>query len=204
MHRDNCADVGNRGAQSQNFLDHLGTVGRNHFSSRVADDVGGLLGSAGGVERYDDRAEPEHGLIDDDPFGAIVGKDRDAIAGAHAQLQQTRAQLAGGLGNLGPRMVRPDLVALLFQERARAILLRIRLEVLGKRRHTIRHNRPGPPLPQLALLAQRFVAANRATSRHSDQAGKANGRNGQPVPVFEKSRGAPLISARARSAILRP
>ena len=62
----------------------------------------GLLESAGGVERHDDRAEPEHGLIDDDPLGAIVREDRDAIAGAHAEAEQTGAQLAGGLGNFGP------------------------------------------------------------------------------------------------------
>ena len=147
MHRDDRGDVGNRGAQAENFLDHLGTVGRDDFRARVADDVRGLLESAGRVERHDNRAQPEHGLIDDDPFGAIVGEDGDAIAGAHAEAEQTGAQLSGGLGNLGPRVVRPDFVALVLQERARAVLLGLRLEVLGKGRHAIRHKEPRPPLP---------------------------------------------------------
>src|SRR3984957_19022260 len=161
MHRDNCGDLGNRGAKAENFLDHLGTVRRDHFRARVADDVSSLFESAGCVERYDDRAETEYSLIDDDPFGAIVREDGDAIAGAHAEAEQTGAQLSGGLSNVAPRVVGPDFIAFVLQERARTILLGLRLEVLRKGRHAIRHKNPRPPLPRL-VVAERFVAANRA------------------------------------------
>ena len=163
VHRDNRGDLGNRGAEAENLLDHLRPVGRDHFRARVADDVRSFLDAAGRVERHDDRAEPEHCLIDDDPFGAIVREDGDAIAGAHAEAQQSGAQLSGGLGNVGPRMVGPDFVALVLQERARTVLLGLRLEVLRKGRHAIRHKEPRPPLPRL-VVAQSFVAANRATA----------------------------------------
>ena len=148
MHRDHRGHVGNRRAKSENFLDHLGTVGRHDFRAGVADDVRRLLESAGGVERHDDRAEPQRGLIDDDPFGAIVREDGDAIAGADAEAEQTGAQLAGSLGNFGPRMVGPDFVALVLEERARAELLCLRLEGLRQGCHAIRHNGPRPPLPR--------------------------------------------------------
>src|SRR5580704_19464284 len=147
MHRDYRSDLGNRGAEAENFLDHLGTVGRDDLRARVADDVRGLFESAGRVERYDDRAETEDGLIDDNPFGAIVGEDGDAIARAHAEAKQAGAQLSGSLRNLGPRTVRPDLIAFVLQERARTVLLGLRLEVLRKGRHAIRHKEPRPPRP---------------------------------------------------------
>ena len=93
----------------------------------------GLLESAGGIERHDDRAESQNRLIDDDPFGAIVGKDCDAIAGAHAQASRkpARSLPAASETSVHEWSVH-TLVALLFQERARAILLRIAPRSFGK------------------------------------------------------------------------
>ena len=63
-----------------------------------------------------------------------------SIGGLMAMLM-TGAKLAGGVGDFGPRVVRPDFVALVLQECARAVLLCLRLEDLGKGRHAIRHKK---------------------------------------------------------------
>ena len=56
----------------------------------------GFFESAGRVERHHNGAESEHGLIDDDPFGAIFGKNRDSIARLDAEAPKPGAEFSRG------------------------------------------------------------------------------------------------------------
>ena len=85
----------------------LGVRHEDRHRARIAQDVRDLIARQIRIDRHVGDAEHEASVVGDRPLGPILRENRDAIAGAHAELLEPERRAAHALGE---RVVRDRLV----------------------------------------------------------------------------------------------
>src|SRR6185295_11836080 len=96
------------GANCRNLRGLLWRRDENRDRARIAQDVTNLIAWQIWIDRNVRRAECETRVIGDGPLGAILGENRDAIAGADAELLEAECRSANALDQ---RIVRDRLIS---------------------------------------------------------------------------------------------
>src|SRR3990172_4715747 len=115
MHRDYTLKRAKLLAQSDNLPDVVIFSRGDQACARILQYRADFFAATGRIERHDDRTRAEDGLIDYNPFRAVVGQNWDPVPRFDAHTQQAGAQTADRFGNFVPRIIAPDLAALFFK-----------------------------------------------------------------------------------------
>ena len=110
---DDLHELGTAGAYREDLVELLLVRGEEEARAAVVHDVLDLLGGVGRVDPVRDGADRERPEVRVEPFRAVVGHDRDHVAGAQAERDQAQADVLRPLAVLAPADRAPDAEVLL-------------------------------------------------------------------------------------------